>query len=292
MACVQSRFLRAALSLLSLALIAAAPPARQCAPLRVMAFNIRLDLESDGINRWSERRDQVVGHIALARPDILGLQEVVPGQKADLERAFPDHAFIGQPRDDGVSKGEYSALMVDRRTFDVGDSGTFWLSPTPAAPSRGWDAAYSRVATWAHLVRRAGGHRILAINTHLDNEGANARREGARMIAQFAAKHRLPGERIVVTGDFNAEPGSPPVQLLAGPPLMLRDSYAAAARRVGPDETFTGFDRKPGDARRIDYVLADPALAVDSHAVLAWTGQQGRAASDHFAVVADLGDCR
>ena len=81
--------------------IAAAPPEKTCAPLRVMTYNIRLDLESDGINRWSNRRDQFIGQVALMHPAILGLQEVVPGQKADLERALPDYAFLGTPREEG-----------------------------------------------------------------------------------------------------------------------------------------------------------------------------------------------
>ena len=38
-----------------------AEPARSCEPLRVMSYNIRLNLKSDGINRWSNRRDQFMG---------------------------------------------------------------------------------------------------------------------------------------------------------------------------------------------------------------------------------------
>ena len=60
--------------------------AKTCAPLRVMTYNIRLDVASDGPNRWSARRDQFIGQVAFVRPDILGLQEVVAGQKADLDR--------------------------------------------------------------------------------------------------------------------------------------------------------------------------------------------------------------
>ena len=105
--------------------IGAAPPKPACEPLRVMTYNIRLDIESDGINRWSNRRDQFIGQIRLMRPALLGLQEVVPGQKADLERALPGYAFLGVARDDGKAKGEYSSLAVDRSVFRVLSSGTF-----------------------------------------------------------------------------------------------------------------------------------------------------------------------
>ncbi|HJR82546.1 MAG TPA: hypothetical protein VJ775_01340, partial [Sphingomicrobium sp.] len=108
--------------------IGAAPAKQVCAPLRVMTYNIRLDIESDGVNRWANRRDEFIGQVALMRPAILGLQEVVAGQKSDLERAFPGYAFLGVARDDGRSAGEFSNLAVDRELFTIRSSGTFWLS--------------------------------------------------------------------------------------------------------------------------------------------------------------------
>ena len=122
---------RAILLVLAASTMGAAPPELSCAPLRVMSYNIRLDLASDGINRWSERKDEFIGQIRLMRPGILGLQEVVPGQKADLERALPVYEFLGVARDDGQLKGEFSNLAIDRSVFRVGSSRTFWLSPTP-----------------------------------------------------------------------------------------------------------------------------------------------------------------
>ena len=131
-----------------------------------MTYNIRLDLQSDGVNKWANRRDQFVGQIGLMHPAILGLQEVVRGQQADLEKAFPTYAFLGLPREGGPM-GESANLAFDRTVFKVTKSGTFWLSPTPSVPSKGWDAAYSRVASWAHLVRRSDGRKFLALNPHL-----------------------------------------------------------------------------------------------------------------------------
>jgi endonuclease/exonuclease/phosphatase family metal-dependent hydrolase len=180
--CVQSRkIIFVALTALT---IAAAPPPKSCAPLRVMTYNIRLDLESDGVNRWSARRDQFIGQLQLMRPAILGLQEVVRRQQADLERNLPNYTFLGLPREAGPM-GESSNVAFDRTVFQLKTSGTFWLSPTPAIPSKGWDAAYSRTATWAHLVRRSDGCRYLAVNTHLDNEGQLARLEGAKQILRW-----------------------------------------------------------------------------------------------------------
>ena len=281
------------LLILAAVTIAAAPPAPTCEPLRVMTYNIRLDLESDGINRWSNRREQFIGQVRLMQPAILGLQEVVPGQKADLERALPRYQFLGVARDDGREKGEYSNLAIDRDIFRVQASGTFWLSPTPKVPSKGWDAAYPRIATWAKLVRRSDGHRFLALNTHFDHVGQTARFESARQIVRWIGANRSPGETVLATGDLNAEPGTPPLVELTGARLGLRDAKAVSKMPpVGPEGTFNNWVLVPPETRRIDYVLADPAVEVERYAVLAWHGEGGRPASDHFAVVADLKACR
>lgn len=58
----------------------------------------------------------------------------------DMSSVLPEYSFIGVGRDDGKEQGEYSAIFYKRELFDVLDSGTFWLSPTPEKPSLGWDA--------------------------------------------------------------------------------------------------------------------------------------------------------
>ena len=282
-----------ALLLAAMASGAPAAPGQACSPLRVMTYNIRLDLASDGPDRWSARRNQFIGQVAFVQPDILGLQEVLATQKADLERGLPDYEFVGVGRDDGKSAGEFSNLAIRKAAFRITSWGNFWLSQTPDRPSKGWDASYIRLATWAHLVARDSRQRILALNTHLDNDGEVARREGARMIRDFIGKHRLPGERIVVTGDFNSKPASPPYRLMTGPPLRLKDSRVTAINPpLGPDSTWNGFKLVPSNPQRIDFVFADPAMTVRRSSVLAWYFDGPRTASDHFPAVADLTNCR
>jgi len=284
----------ASLSIVLAMLATASSPAHHqpaCTTLRVMTYNIRLDLESDGANKWSNRRDQFVGQIGLMHPAILGLQEVVRGQQADLEKAFPTYTFLGLPREGGPM-GESANLAFDQTVFKVTKSGTFWLSPTPSVPSKGWDAAYSRVATWAHLVRRSDGRKFLALNTHLDNEGQVARLESARQIVKFLAANRAPNESVVMTGDFNTEPGTPPVQELTSSKLGLRDARSISKTPpVGPSGTWNDFHALPKEVSRIDFVLVDPMIEVERYAILAWHGDGGRTASDHFPVVADLRAC-
>src|SRR5688572_20116938 len=140
-----------------LALLFAAPASAGNAELRVMTYNIRLDLESDGLNAWPHRRHAVSALIRFYEPDILGMQEVRVHQRDQLKDDLPEYAFLGVGRDDGVEGGEFSSLAYRRDRYRVTDSGNFWLSQTPDTPSRGWDAAYIRIATWARLRERESG---------------------------------------------------------------------------------------------------------------------------------------
>jgi endonuclease/exonuclease/phosphatase family metal-dependent hydrolase len=274
--------------------LATSPAHAVCAdPLRLMSFNIRLDTPADGPNAWPFRRDFVAGQIAVLRPDILGLQEVVANQKRDLETALPGYVFLGVARDDGMAAGEFSNLAIARAAFKVLESGTFWLSATPDRPSLGWDASYRRVVTWAHLRRRTGSQSILALNSHWDNNGRQARLESARLIRQWIASHRRKGEALVVMGDFNAQPGSPELLALApGNPGDETLSDTSRAPSIGSRGSFNGFDahpeaKQPETSLTIDHIFTSPDLEAQRHAVVSWTAD-GKVASDHFAVMADV----
>ena len=49
----------------------------------------------------------------------------------DMRAALPEYGEIGVGREDGKTKGEYSAILYRKDRFTVDDSGTFWLSDTP-----------------------------------------------------------------------------------------------------------------------------------------------------------------
>lgn len=265
--------------------VSAAP---RCPPdTRVMTYNIRLDTPADGPNRWDRRRDLLVSQLHLLRPDIAGFQEVVPGQLADLEAALPGHARIGGGRDGDGTAGEASPLFVSRAAFAVRAQGQFWLSPTPDKTSRGWDAAFPRIVTYAHLRRRADGARLLVLNTHWDHVGTQARLESARQIARWIAANRQPGEALVVLGDFNAELAEPSLQALLAGGKLADGRVAAGGNAQGTAISFNAFQAVPAKGAVIDHVLVGPAIHVRRWHLLA-EHFDGRVASDHFPVIADL----
>lgn len=272
--------------------VALSPPAaRQSAaePIRAMTFNIRLDIASDGANAWPNRKAMVAALIQHQAPDLLGMQEVLLGQKRDLEAALPGYGMVGVGRDDGEEAGEFSPLAFRRDRFELLESGTFWLSETPGRPGKGWDAAYPRIATWAILSDRRTGMRLRVLNTHFDHVGELARANSAAQIAQWVESGPGAGSPTVVMGDFNAMPDSEPYRRLAnGAASGLVDTRGASrAPPYGPPGTFTGFDITSNAAAPIDHIFVSSGFAVDSYAVITqhWGG---RLPSDHYPVLAVL----
>jgi endonuclease/exonuclease/phosphatase family metal-dependent hydrolase len=265
-------------------------------PLRIMSFNLRLDLASDGPNAWPHRRDWVASLIRFHAPDALGVQEALAHMLTDLDTRLPGFARVGVGRADGREGGEFSAILYRTDRLELLDNGTFWLSPTPEVPgSKGWDAAIERIATWARFRDRRTGCSHLHLNTHFDHIGEQARQESARLIRQRIAA--LSGDLpVIVTGDLNADPQSASYRIFTRDTIAgatpLRDAFdASTGGHYGPTSTWTAFKAiEPG--RRIDYVLVSAQIPVLTHGILpdSW---DGRFPSDHLPVLAAVGStCR
>lgn len=278
--------------------------ALRAAPIRVLSFNIRYNNPDDGIHAWPNRKDHVAGLIRFHGADLVGVQEALKGQVDTLAARLPGYGWFGVGRADGASEGEFSAIFYREDRFEVLDEGTFWLSETPdSAGSRGWDAALPRIVTWGHLRDRTSGEAFYYFNTHFDHRGERARLESARLlrtrIGEIAGS-----EPFIVTGDFNATPGSPPYEALtdvgdtdggdtdvgdqAAAPIALRDAYHATADApYGPTETFHGFEVGGATGGRIDYVFVSEDVRVLRYGVLT-DHEAGRYPSDHLPVLADV----
>ena len=146
----------------------------------VMTFNIRLNVASDSLNAWPHRKDKVASQILYHNVDILGVQEALHDQMIDLKQRLPGMKYIGVARDDGKMKGEYSAIFYDTMKFSLLESSTFWLSLTPEQPgSKSWDAAITRIVSWAKFQDRKSRKIFFVFNTHFDHMGVVARKESA-----------------------------------------------------------------------------------------------------------------
>ena len=245
--------------------------------LRVATFNIRNSSAPDGDDAWPVRRDAAADAIVALKADVVGLQEVLLDQLEFLRERFADWEIVGAGRDDGVSAGEHSVLMVRPGDWRIESHETRWLSPEPATPgSVGWDAHLTRIATMVRLIH-ADGPQVGIANTHYDHAGEIARVESSRLLNRWLSAE--PDRHWILIGDLNAEPGSPPLTALTEAGWI----DAVPPGEGGTEHEFTGAT----DRDRIDHILLGKGWQVVEAAV-SHHRPGGRLPSDHWPVAATL----
>lgn len=253
--------------------------------LKVMTYNIRLDVASDGPDRWDLRKHDMALMLHRENPALIGLQEAIVHQLNYLDSCMAHHTAIGVGRDDGRQGGEFSAILYDSTQLNLLQQGTFWLSETPKQVSVGWDAALPRICTWGQFERRSDGKRFWCFNTHFDHMGAVARLRSAELILTKIHELNRIDEPVILMGDLNSTPDSDVVAALG---KEMTDAITIAQQPfVGNEGTFNGFDLDHEAANRIDYVFVK-GFAVEQLMHLEERTAQGRQVSDHFAVEAVL----
>ncbi|MCA8913866.1 MAG: endonuclease/exonuclease/phosphatase family protein [Planctomycetes bacterium] len=266
-----------------------APPPPPVQPLsgnalRVMTYNIRIDSSSDGDNAWRYRRDLVASMIRFHQADIVGAQEASHEMIADLEDRLEGYRWVGVGSNGGDSGATDPIFWRDSR-LELLDHETFWLSPTPSEPSTGWDAAFPRTVVYAHLRERETKLELHVFNTHFDHRGSTAREHSAELVAE-RVNHLPPDARVVLLGDLNTIPDSPPLKTLTDL-TRLRDAYGLSLTgHFGPANSFMGFRESRWTGRRIDHIFVQNVV-VQQHGILA-DEIDGRKPSDHFPVMAEI----
>lgn len=251
----------------------------------VMTYNIRYDNPNDGDNWWEKRKTEVAQLIQFYQPDFLGIQEGLVHQVKFLDTQLPSHAYIGVGRDDGKEKGEYAALYYDTTKFELIQSKTFWLSPTPDKVSVGWDAALERVVTYGAFKHKKTAEALFVFNAHFDHKGKVARAESAKLIVEKIKALGLSQKKLIVMGDLNCLPTEEPIQAF----LSLLDDSAQIAQKpfYGPIGTYNGFDPNRILERRIDYVLTKNVV-VTTYRHIDDRRQNGLCVSDHLPVLVKI----
>lgn len=284
--------------------------------LNVASFNIRngkplkpgqaLPKKGDyaSYNGWDHRKAQLCDMINFEAFDLFGSQEVRKEQLDDMLAALPDYDYIGVGRDHGDHRGEYSPVFYRKDKFEKLDGGTFWLSPTPDKPSKGWDARYNRICSWGIFRHKASGKKVCFMNVHFDHRGVQARLEASKQIVEFVKKN-CRGVNVILTGDFNVTQNSESYKVLATS-KVLKDSHDIAKYRFEPTGTFNSFNPQRYTTNRIDHIFVTKGIKVSRWGVLTYHyfrdkyAEQGIAApqkvegekrevkciSDHYAIQA------
>lgn len=250
----------------------------------IMSYNIKLDYPKEGKNSWTNRKPFMINQIKFYEPDVLGVQEALPNQMKDLDSLLTDYSFVGVGRDNGKNEGEFSAIFFKKNKFNILKSSTFWLSETPKQVSRGWDAAYNRICTYALLEDKISTKTIWVFNTHFDHVGKIAKKKSVKLILEKMNQLNDQNSPKILMGDFNLEPET---ELIQSVMQEFADSKAISKLQFGPKGTFNGFKFNQPVTRRIDYIFVSDDIRVNKYNVPSdnWNLQYP---SDHLPIYIEV----
>lgn len=276
----------AGLALLALAACSQKP---ETIEVKWATFNVRYDNPEDSLNNWKYRKDTVANFIKAHNLDVVGMQEVLHNQLEDLKARLPEYAEVGVGRDDGKTEGEYAPIFFRKDRFDVLDSNTFWLSQYPDSVGFiGWDGACTRIATWAKLKEKGTGKIVMAVNTHFDHIGVEARTKSALLIIE-KIKEIVGKQPAVLTGDFNVSEKWDAYQTITTNEFIMKDVAKIAEKTEGINYTFHDFGKIPGDScEKIDFIFVTPQIKVSNSFIPKETEEQTGFLSDHNPHLATL----
>jgi len=250
---------------------------------KIMTYNIRMDTEADGENAWSKRKEFFLRQIRDNDPEIIGFQEVTPGQLEFLSAHLKSYHYVGKGRDEN-NLGESSNIFYQKDRFELLDEATFWLSETPDQVSKGWDAACNRVCTYVLLKDKLSNQTFYVFNTHLDHMGEKAKTQGLELIVSKMQSINENKHPTFLIGDLNTEPHNERIRWLSR--MMIHTRSISLKPYDGPLSTFNGFVFNNPTSKEIDYIfmsqdqmfdILEYRVIIDSH--------KDRYPSDHFPVM-------
>lgn len=254
--------------------------------IKIMSFNIRLDVKSDGENQWDKRKDKVAGLMNYYEADFIGGQEVQHHQLKYLLNNLNGYAYIGVGRDDGKEAGEYSCIFYKKEKYNVLQQSTFWLSPTPDTVSKGWDAAIVRVCTYGLFQDKKTKKKFWVFNTHFDHIGKIARLESAKLIIKKIQELNTKNYPVLLTGDFNSKPDEAPSQYMHE---NMQNTRATSKLVYGGQDTWNAFKFSAKPDGCIDYIFVSNTkrISVEKFATLT-DSYEMKYPSDHFPILATI----
>ena len=263
-------------------------PSKQIKPVRsadltVMSYNLKVS----GVGQYApaKRAPSVIENIRVYKPDSFGVQECSEFWYDTLRDEMTEYGSVGLGRDKD-NTGEASPVFYLKSKYKLIDSGTFWMSETPEEVSKGWDAAYNRVCTYAVLKNIKTGFTYAHFNAHFDHLGIVARIESVSVVSKKAAEicKDIP---LVFTGDLNDEEGSVMYERILESGMRdtkyLADEMTDLATYHGYSALTEAMRTKPIDFCFVNYLCT----GVDSYKV-DMTKYNGIYPSDHHPIIIDL----
>lgn len=249
--------------------------------LKVMTFNLRTDSEIDGINRFFNRSDRVLEAIRNESPDLIGFQEAAGPMRKFLYENLTEYTVLGCGSFANLQR-EGNPIAFKTGKFELVGFETAWLSDTPDVPGSSFGGDQSKYPRYYHLARlHVLGDvdaTVVYINTHTDHLGQQAREKASHLLLNVLEKEK--SNPLILSGDLNALPDSPEIQLLLShKDLGLKDTTADLPG------TFHNYGRR-NPTYKCDYIFS--TLACHESHIVEDIPVNGVYISDHNPVVSTL----
>jgi len=253
--------LRSSLACLLLIVAAGcASPRAQPVRLTVVTYNIHHGGGADGkvdLPRLAEA-------IRKCQPDLVALQEVDEGvtrtggiaEAAELGKLLGMSGVFGKAMD--YQGGQYGDAVLSR--FPIESSDVHHL------PCRDGNKREPRCAV-AATIGLSKGRKIVFVSTHLDHtHEPSDRLAQAEELAAIVAKEMLP---VILAGDFNCDPGTPPLAALSKEMELTTANEPPTCPADVPKETIDHVFVKPREKWKvIETRVVDERIASDHRPVV------------------------
>lgn len=257
--------------------------------VKVATYNIEHNDPNNTENPWSSRKTLVKEMFGKYQFDIVGVQELSKSQLDEMESLVPAYSFLGTNVRGELAIGSLSVTVFYKKDrIEIKEWGKFWVSATPKALSKGWDAEQYRICTWAKAKDKATQKEFYFFSVHLDNSGTTARTKGVQLLLDTVPVISA-GYPAIITGDFNAAQTTSYYTLMVSG-NNIKDTYALTTNRTNSTSTtFNNYDANRIGVSRIDHIFVTTIQPVKIHNWAVLTDIfNGKYPSDHFPVMAEI----
>lgn len=236
-----------------------------------MTYNVHGCVGIDG-RRSAERIAEVIGEHG---PDVVAMQELDVGRHRSERENQPEriahelgmtHLFSSAC---AMGGGEYGNAILSRHPIEL-------VKAACLPPLEQIDGRETRGALWVTV--RTSDAAVHVLTTHLGLDRTERAVQADTLRGADWLGHPSCQAPVVVTGDLNARPGSPPYRRLRGDLLDVQE----AVPDLRPRRTWPAML----PMMRIDHVFVSPSVAVGGFEVP--SDRLTRVASDHLPLIVDL----